>query len=239
MLFAAGFAIVMSETERRDKMLKYPCLVLDHDDTVVQSEATVHYPCFREFLSRIRPGQSITLSQYTHGCYHLGFPTLCRQVYHLTDEEMEQEYQFWKQYTASHMPQLFPGIKALLCSYRAAGGRICVVSHALEKTILRDYQAMLGFSPDAVFGWDLPEAQRKPSPYPLACIMDTFHLAPEQLLVVDDMKPGREMAQVAGCPFAFAGWGKKDCPEIVEEMAALCDHAFAEVAELGHFLFEN
>ena len=24
-------------------MLKYPCLVLDHDDTVVQSEATVNY----------------------------------------------------------------------------------------------------------------------------------------------------------------------------------------------------
>ena len=27
-------------------MLKYPCLVLDHDDTVVQSEATVNYPFF-------------------------------------------------------------------------------------------------------------------------------------------------------------------------------------------------
>ena len=29
-----------------DTMLKYPCLVLDHDDTVVQSEATVNYPYF-------------------------------------------------------------------------------------------------------------------------------------------------------------------------------------------------
>ena len=25
-------------------MLKYPCLVLDHDDTVVQSEKTIGYP---------------------------------------------------------------------------------------------------------------------------------------------------------------------------------------------------
>ena len=32
-------------------MLKYPCLVLDHDDTVVQSEATIHYPCFEEFTA--------------------------------------------------------------------------------------------------------------------------------------------------------------------------------------------
>ena len=31
-------------------MLKFPCLVLDHDDTVVQSEATVNYPFFVEFL---------------------------------------------------------------------------------------------------------------------------------------------------------------------------------------------
>ena len=29
-------------------MLKYPCLVLDHDDTVVKSEITVNYPCFLE-----------------------------------------------------------------------------------------------------------------------------------------------------------------------------------------------
>ena len=27
-------------------MLRFPCLVLDHDDTVVASEASVNYPCF-------------------------------------------------------------------------------------------------------------------------------------------------------------------------------------------------
>ena len=25
--------------------MRYPCLVVDHDDTVVDSTATVHYPC--------------------------------------------------------------------------------------------------------------------------------------------------------------------------------------------------
>ena len=39
-------------------MLKYPCLVLDHDDTVVQSEATVNYPFFVEFLREYRPGMT-------------------------------------------------------------------------------------------------------------------------------------------------------------------------------------
>ena len=42
-------------------MLKYPCLVLDHDDTVVQSEATVNYPYFVYILDRFRPGKTITL----------------------------------------------------------------------------------------------------------------------------------------------------------------------------------
>ena len=33
--------------------LRYSCLVLDHDDTVVDSIATVHYPSFLETLSRV------------------------------------------------------------------------------------------------------------------------------------------------------------------------------------------
>ena len=29
-------------------MLKYPCLVLDHDDTVVQTERYIGFPYFRD-----------------------------------------------------------------------------------------------------------------------------------------------------------------------------------------------
>ena len=54
-------------------MLKYPCLVLDHDDTVVQSEATVNYPYFRDILDVFRPGATISLAEYTDGCFRLGF----------------------------------------------------------------------------------------------------------------------------------------------------------------------
>ena len=38
-------------------MLKFPCLILDHDDTVVQSEATVNYPFCCYILDQFRPGQ--------------------------------------------------------------------------------------------------------------------------------------------------------------------------------------
>ena len=30
--------------------MRYKCLVLDHDDTLVNSTATMHFPCFCEVL---------------------------------------------------------------------------------------------------------------------------------------------------------------------------------------------
>ena len=35
--------------------MNYPCLVLDHDDTVVNSTATIHYASFLAFLKQVRP----------------------------------------------------------------------------------------------------------------------------------------------------------------------------------------
>ena len=35
--------------------MRYKCLVLDHDDTLVNSTATIHFPCFCEFLKEVRP----------------------------------------------------------------------------------------------------------------------------------------------------------------------------------------
>ena len=42
-------------------MLKVPCLVLDHDDTTVNSTATVHYPAFVEFIKIRHPEVQMTL----------------------------------------------------------------------------------------------------------------------------------------------------------------------------------
>ena len=44
--------------------MRYKCLVLDHDDTVVDSTASIHYPAFLEALKILRPGvQQITLGE--------------------------------------------------------------------------------------------------------------------------------------------------------------------------------
>jgi len=217
--------------------LKYPCLVLDHDDTVVQSEATVNYPFFCQILGQFRPGKTITLSEYTIGCYHLGFADMCRKWYGFSDQEIEDEYHGWQSHIRSHIPAPFPGIGAVIRRQRELGGKICVVSHSCNENITRDYATHFGLLPDDIFGWDLPEEKRKPSTYPLEQIMAKYRFSPRELLVVDDMKPAWEMASKAGVDIAFAAWGRTDCPEIAEEMTRLCSFSFDSPEELGGFLF--
>lgn len=220
-------------------MLKYSCLVLDHDDTVVQSEATVNYPFFCQILEQFRPGASITLPQYTEGCFQLGFADMCRQWFGFSEQEIEDEYHLWQAYIRSHIPAPFPGMGGVIRRQKALGGLVCVVSHSCIENITRDYSTHFGVLPDDIYGWDLPEPLRKPSTYPLEQIMEKYRLAPEQMLVVDDMKPAWEMASKAHVPIAFAGWGRKDSPEISREMSRLCDFAFSSTDALAQFLFEE
>lgn len=218
-------------------MLKYPCLVLDHDDTVVQSESSINYPYFCYILDQFRPGQTITKEEYFSGCFHLGFSEMCRQKFNFTEQELIDEYAGWQAYIRSHTPPPYAGIERILEKQKKAGGLICVVSHSSKENISRDYQTHFGFLPDDIFGWDYPEHQRKPAPYPLTQIMKKYNLTPEQLLVVDDLKPGYDMAKAVGVPIAFAQWGKEDAPEICAQMRAICDFTFDEPASLENFLF--
>ena len=218
-------------------MLRFPCLVLDHDDTVVQSETTINYPFFCYILDQFRPGEKITLEEYTNGCFSPGFADMCRQRYQFTDAELKAEYTAWMDFVMTHTPDAFPGMKELIHRYKGEGGIICVVSHSSIINITRDYQTHFGFLPDDIYGWDLPEDQRKPSTYPLEQIMKKYNLKPEELLVVDDLKPAWVMCRKAGVPIAFAAWSKLNVPGIMKEMSNLCDYTFHSPAELESFLF--
>lgn len=219
-------------------MLKYRCLVLDHDDTVVQSEATVNYPYFCYILDQFRPGQTISLEEYIHGCCHLGFIEMCRAKYNFTDEELHQEYLGWKDYMKSHIPAPYPGIESIIRRHKSEGGILCVVSHSGEENIKRDYMAHFGMLPDDIYGWDYPEHQRKPAPYPLLSIMEKYNLTPQQLLVVDDLKPACDMAKAVDVTIGFAMWSKLEQPDICKQMQELCDYTFSSTTQLEKFLFD-
>lgn len=219
-------------------MLKYKCLALDHDDTVVQSEATINYPCFCRFLEIYRPGVSYSFEEYVADCSKMNFGEMCKIRFSMTDEELHEEYLFWKAYMKEHIPLAFPGLGDVLRKYKEAGGKICAVSMSTKENILRDYRAHFGFEPDLIFGCDLPDELRKPNTYPLEQIQKEYGIHAEEILVVDDMKFAVEMSKNAGCPIAFAGWSRKDSPAICAEMEKECDYSFYSAKELENFLFE-
>ena len=219
-------------------MLKYPCLVLDHDDTVVQSMKTLSYPFFCYVLETFRPGASMSQEDYIAACYHLGFLELCRQHFHFTDREQAQEHRMWMDYLRSHTPDPYPGIGSIIRRQKQEGGMLCVVSHSAEENITRDYRTHFGLLPDTIYGWDLPACQRKPNTYPLLDIMEKYRFRPEEILVVDDMKLAWQMADPLGVSVAYAGWNGLNIPEIGEEMHRLCNFSFDTTASFEQFLFD-
>ena len=220
-------------------MTKYRCLVLDHDDTVVQTEKTIGYPYFCYILDQFRPGETISLQDYVRDCHELGFAEMCRRRWNFTEQEQIDEYRGWMDYVITHIPEIFPGIERIVRRQKEEGGLICVVSHSSVQNITRDYAVHIGIQPDAIYGWDYPEELRKPNPFPLQDIMSRYGLEPKDILVVDDMKLAWKMADPLGVEVAYAAWGKQDFPELLREMKELCAWSFDDPAELEKFLFEE
>jgi phosphoglycolate phosphatase/pyrophosphatase PpaX len=149
-------------------------------------------------------------------------------------------YDIWREFTASSVSDFFPGLLAIYAEYKGRGGLLVVVSHSEASMINRDYRAAGAAGeaaiPDLVFGWDEDPERRKPHPYPLLEAMRRFGIEREEVLVLDDLKPGADMAASAGVDFAAAGWGHS-IPEIREAMGGLCRYYLERVEELRPILF--
>ena len=215
--------------------MRYKCLVFDHDDTTVNSTATIHHPCFQAFLRLRYPGRTCSLEEYFLKNFTPGFLEMCRDEYGMDDAALKDETEFWREYVKDHIPDAYPGIGDIMRRHKAEGGILCVVSHSFEENILRDFKANGLPEPDAVFGWGQPPELRKPNPYPLEEIMRRFSLAPSDLLMIDDLKPGYDMAEKCGVDFAAAGWAHDIAP-IEAFMRENCSRYFKTVAELDEFL---
>ncbi|MBQ6733658.1 MAG: hypothetical protein IJR00_01995 [Lachnospiraceae bacterium] len=63
-----------------------------------------------------------------------------------------------------------------------------------------------------------------------------YALKPEEVLVIDDLKPGLDMARAAGVPFGAAGWCF-DIPENERHMRENADFYFPTVEELRKHCF--
>ena len=218
--------------------MKYKCLVLDHDDTVVSSTGEIHFPCFMEYLEKTRPHvlKNWDLETYFVKNFSPGITSILRDELGMDEKEMREEVDYWANYVENHIPTAYEKISEIISEFRARGGLIVVNSHSLLKYIERDWKYNNLPTPDYIYSWDLPEEERKPSPHTMFDLMRRTGLSPKDILVVDDLKPGYDMARGAGVDFAAAGWGY-DVPQIERFMRANCDYYLKTVDELRNILF--
>jgi phosphoglycolate phosphatase/pyrophosphatase PpaX len=206
---------------------------------VVQTERTIGYPYFRDYIEKIRPGQTLSFPEYVRDCNNMVFADMCRERWNMTEEELTNEYLGWKAYSRVNVPEVCYGIGEVIRRQKEQGGLVCVSSLSTREIIERDFLHHFGILPDAVYDYDLPVDKRKPAAYSLLDIMEHFGLKPAEMLMVDDMKLGCMMAKSVGVPTAFAGWSKAEFPELTEEMRTICNFSFDSPAELERFLFRS
>lgn len=216
--------------------MRYQCIILDHDDTAVDSTGYIHYPVFVQALKELRPNEPLlSLTQFVDYCFNPGFASLCRDIEQFSPAEMQRQQVIWRQYNQALTAQFFPNFPQLVRDFKARGGKVTVISQSDASKIESDYLTTCHFKPDIVYGWDAGVGKRKPAAYPVQQILQRLQLAPEAALIVDDSRPGLEMAAKCGVPFAAAGWAPKT-PKIKNWMKNHANLYFLQVEQLAAFL---
>lgn len=219
--------------------LRFQCLLLDHDDTTVRGTEEVHYPAHVEVMRQLRPGtEACSLNEWFSANHNPGIMSYLTSMF--DTEEMKREHVIWNEAMAQRSPSFYEGMAELLAKFKAAGGRIAVVSHSPANVIEQHYKhhpLASEIQPDLIFGWDADAAKRKPSAAPALEVMQRLALRADQCLVLDDLAPGVKMARSAGVAVAGSGWGHS-IPEIEEFMRRECDFYFNTVGEFADFLFD-
>lgn len=226
-----------AEVDQRKKP-RVKCLILDHDDTVVKSTPEINYPAFLKSLRRMRPGMEMNYEQFISYNFTPGFFELCTGILKYSPEEMRIQEEEWQKAAANTIPTVYEGLPEILNRYVENGGKIAVSSHSMKKTIVRDYKAAGIPEPDLIFDCNCPAGKRKPDPYALQEVMRVYQLEPKELLMVDDLKPGYDMACAVQVPFACAGWSENQIPSIQKFMLKHCDYYLESTDRLEKLLYE-
>ena len=160
---------------------------------------------------------------------------MCYDIFKFNKEEMDYQVEYWQECIIQHSPDIFEGIKELLWDFVNEGGKIFVVSHSMARDIIRHYKEHGLPTPEHVYGWEYEEAKRKPSTWPVEDIIKNYGFKREEIIMVDDLKPGKLMADNSGIKFAAAGWAHS-IPEIVNYMKSECDIYCGSISNLRKIL---
>lgn len=126
----------------------------------------------------------------------------------------------------------------IISGFQNEGGIVTVVSHSESHKIVEDYRRENILVPEQVFGWELGLEKIKPSAFPVDSIINNYDLDRSEVLVLDDLRPGLEMANKSEVPFATAGWAQKPS-EIKKWMRVNSEFYFDDIDSFGKHIFEN
>ena len=211
--------------------MAYKCILIDHDDTVSPTSEKHHYPSFRASLKVLRPNMEITFEEYINYSFEPGFEKFLKNILQFNEEEISIMYKNWQIDTKEKIGIFYEEIKKFLITYKNSGGIIAVVTHSNRERIESDYKYNLDFIPEDIYSWELGEEKRKPNPYPIYDIMEKYGLSNEEILVIDDLKPGFLMAEKGKVDFLWAAWAYKK-PQFNEYMKK---HAKYSISDLKSF----
>ena len=219
--------------------MRYRCLVLDHDDTAVDSTREIHHPAHVRAMEMLRPEhRSVSVEEWFVKNCDPGIMGYLVDELGMTEEELETSFRVWREATAGAVPHFYPGFLDALAAYRAQGGLIVVASHSEEHVIRAHYEAAANgqrVMPELIFGWETGPERRKPDPFPVHETLRQLDLEPSDLLVVDDLKPGIEMAATAGVDAAAVAWSH-DLSVIRDYLDRHCVARLDTVSEFAEFI---
>lgn len=217
--------------------MKYKCLILDHDDTAVDSTPEIHHPAHIESMMTLRPDiKPLSIEEWQKKNFSPGIMEYFIHELGLSPEEIEVEIEIWRKHVKRDIPSFFPGFVDILKDFHKQGGIITVVSHSEKPYIQRDYDAAgIGDLVQMIFGWESDRSLCKPNPYPVEQILKEFNLDPSEALIVDDLKPAVDMSKASGVGMVAAGWSHQ-IKEIQDYMLENTLGLLNEVQDLRKFL---
>lgn len=217
--------------------MKYKCLVLDHDDTAVKSTPEIHYPIYLRTIKMFKPDHELmSMEDFMRASFYPGLYDYYLNVLKLTKEQLDEESRIWHEQVKNVTPHFHEGFDRIVFDFKKAGGVIAVSTQSHREVVLRDYKERLNFIPDFVYGYEDGLDKIKPNPYPIFDIEKKTGIKPSEILMIDDLRTGLEMAKAGGCDFVASGWSHF-VPEIRDYMKANSKHYFSTTEELYNFIF--
>lgn len=219
--------------------------MIDHDDTAVDSTLAIHYPAHIEQMRQLgRSHQALSLEDWFKINFHPGLVHYFKHTLTFTEEENKLCYKIWRDFIIRGTPPLFfAGILELLNRFKEEKGIIVVVSHSKSDIIEAHYKQQTefpGLFPDRIFGWNGKFEENKPNSWPVNETMKQFNLEKEDILVIDDLKPGITMAINTGIDSVGVGWSQSHkIPEIKAALSGICTYYFDKVVDLENLLFTD